>query len=248
MGSNCTVNALIQKGYLAIHPCEHESSMRAMEHPCEQWNSHAGDVHSDAIGHVPRVIAMRPANGKIPVRNDDATPSYGILVASRIDLDDTRSAQKAMRRLSERGRAAPLRITTALLAAAWVGTPGLSEGQPAQPDAPVSAAQNVDFGGAAGNDGFQTGQVSRRDDKSVQLAQKGTNDTKQSQQDLEQEHHRAEMLSAELATARHDVELLLKLLYKVRYESARNQRPPPRETAELRKSIQQERDRAGRLE
>jgi hypothetical protein len=191
---------------------------------------------------------MRPANGKILVLNHDGNPIYGILGGSRIDLDDTPSAQKTMRRLSECGRAAPLRIITALLAAAWVGTPGLSEARPAQPDALVSAAQNVDFGGAAGNDGFQTAQLSRRDDKSVQLAQKGTNDTEQSQQDLEQEHHRAEMLSGELATARHDVESLLKLLNKVRDESARTKQAAESETAELRKSIQQERDRAGRLE
>jgi hypothetical protein len=257
--SNCTVHALIQKGYLASHPCE-------------QWNSHAGEAHNDAIGHPTRqVIAMRPANGKILVLNHDGNPIYGILGGSRIDLDDTPSAQKTMRRLSECGRAAPLRIITALLAAAWVGTPGLSEARPAQPDALVSAAQNVDFGGATGNDGSQTAQVSRRDDKSLQVAQATPGDPGHppepehhwaetlldeltiARRDIEllqrlaQEHDRAELLEQALAAARRDVETQTALAEKAREQASRMQ-VGESGTAEVQTSLQQERERSARLE
>jgi hypothetical protein len=200
-----------------------------------------------------QVITEAPENGKIVILNNDVNATCGIAGRSRIDSDKTPFAQKTMRHLSARGRAAPLWITAALLAAAWAETQGFPEARPALADALVgaqyvTAARNVDFGGTAGDGAFQTVQASRGRDKPVQLAQTRASDTEELQQTLEQEHHRAEMLARELAIARHDVELLLTLLNKARDESARVKQAAESETAELRKSLQQERDRAGRLE
>jgi chromosome segregation ATPase len=197
-----------------------------------------------------QVIADAPGNGKIVILNNDVNATCGIAGGSRIDSDKTPFAQKTMRHLSARGRAAPLRITAALLAAAWAETQGFPKARPALADALVgaqfvTAARNVDFGGTAGDGAFQTVQASPGRDKQVQLAQTRASDTEELQQTLEQEHHRAEMLARELAIARHDVELLLN---KARDESARVKQAAESETAELRKSLQQERDRAGRLE
>jgi hypothetical protein len=197
-----------------------------------------------------QVIADAPGNEKIVILNNDVNATCGIAGGSRIDSDKTPFAQKTMRRLSARGRAAPLRITAALLAPAWVQ--GFPEARPALADALVSAqhvtaARNVDFGGTAGDGAFQTVQASRGRDKPVQLAQTSASDAEELQQTLEQEHHRTEMLARELAIARHDVEVLLTQLNKARDESARVKQAAESETAELRKSLRQERDRASRL-
>jgi hypothetical protein len=199
-----------------------------------------------------QVIADAPENGKIDILSNDVNATCGIAGGSRVDSDKTSFARKTMRHLSARGRAAPLRITAALLAAAWAETQGFPEARPALADAlgsaqHVTAARNVDFGGTAGDGAFQTAQASRGRDPPVQLAQTRASDTEELQQTLEQEHHRAEMLVRELGIARHDVELLLTVLNKARDESARVKQAAESETAELRKSLQQERERAERL-
>jgi hypothetical protein len=199
-----------------------------------------------------QVIADAPENGKIDILSNDVNATCGIAGGSRVDSDKTSFARKTMRHLSARGRAAPLRITAALLAAAWAETQGFPEARPALADALVSAqhvtaARNVDFGGTAGDGAFQTAQASRGRDPPVQLAQTRASDREELQQTLEQEHHRAEMLVRELGIARHDVELLLTVLNKARDESARVKQAAESETAELRKSPQQERERAERL-
>jgi hypothetical protein len=55
-------------------------------------------------------------------------------------------------------------------------------------------------------------------------------------------------MARELAAARRDLELLLKLLNKARDEQTRAKQAAEREAAELRKALQEERDRASRLE
>src|ERR1700738_2739428 len=146
-----------------------------------------------------QVIADAPGNAKLVILNNDVNAACGIAGGFRIDSDKMPLARKTMRHLSARGRAAPLRITAALLAAAWAETQGFPEARPALADALVSAqhmtaARNVDFGGTEGDGAFQTAQASRGRDQPAQLAQTRASDTEELQQTLEQEHHRAEML------------------------------------------------------
>src|ERR1700738_2311882 len=199
-----------------------------------------------------QVIADAPGNAKLVILNNDVNAACGIAGGFRIDSDKMPLARKTMRHLSARGRAAPLRITAALLAAAWAETQGFAEARPAPADALVSAqhvtaARNVDFGGTAGDGAFQPVQASRGREKPAQLAQTTTSDTQEQQQAVEQESNRAEKLARELAVARRDLESLLTLLNRARDESARVKQAAESEAAELRKALQQERDQASRL-
>ncbi len=68
-------------------------------------------------------------------------------------------------------------------------------------------------------------------------------------QDAEgQEHEKAEKLARELAATKRDLDVLLRLLNRACDESARTGQAADRETAELRKALQEERDRAARKE
>ena len=94
---------------------------------------------------------------------------------------------------------------------------------------------------------LQANDFGRSSDTSARLAQAVTSDAPESQAAEGQDHQQAEVLARELAAARRDLELLLKLLNKARDESTRAKQAADRETAELRKALQQERDRTVRL-
>ncbi|HEV3500959.1 MAG TPA: hypothetical protein VGZ92_11605 [Bradyrhizobium sp.] len=199
-----------------------------------------------------QVIADAPGNGKSVILNNDVNATCGIAGGSCIDSDKTPFAQRIMRHPSARG-ATPLWITAAFLATTWASeTQAFPEARHAQADASASArhataARILGLGRTAGDGDFTTVQASRRGDKSVQLAQTTTSDTRELQQAVEQEHGRAEKLARELAVTRRDLELLLTQLNRARDESARVKQAAESEVAELRKALQQERDRASRL-
>jgi hypothetical protein len=200
-----------------------------------------------------QVIADAPGNGKSVILNNDVNATCGIAGGSCIDSDKTPFAQRTMRHLSARGRARPLWITAAFLATTWASeTQAFPEARHAQADASASArhataGRILGLGRTAGDGDFTTVQASRRGDKSVQLAQTTTSDTRELQQAVEQERGRAEKLARELAVTRRDLELLLTQLNRARDESARVKQAAESEAAELRKALQQERDRASRL-
>lgn len=226
-----------------------------------------------------QVIADGPRNSKTVILNDDVNTACEIAGTSRIGSHNTPFAQKTMRHLPTQGRAAPLWITAAILAMTWASETSASPDQARR--APTDAqhakvVRNVDFGGTAGDGDFEAVPRSRgSSDKSVQVAQATTSDTGESQQSLEQEHHRAETLGCELTTARRDVELLqyleqehdqaerleqdlaaargdvetqTALAAKASEEAARVKQAAESGAAELQKSMQQQRERAERLE
>src|SRR6516162_6616351 len=140
------------------------------------------------MGHVAMRSVTVDAQGsqKIVIHNDDVS------AACRPDggTGKVPFVQRPIRVLSARRRAAPLWITTALLATTW-----------------VSEAQ--DLSGAR--------QASRSDDQSARLAQTLTGDAEELQRALDQEHHRAELLARALTSTRH-LEMLL-TFHKVRVDS-----------------------------
>jgi len=192
------------------------------------------------------IVGAPGKNGRIVILNDDVKTAREIASGSCIESNNSLFAQKTIRILPVRGRAASLWITAAFLATTWASeTQGFPEARHAQADALAKtqhaiAARNVGFGGTAGDRGFETVQASRFGGKSVLIAQATTGDTEELQKALEQEHRRAELLTRELTIARH-LEILL-TLHKARAESARFNQVSESEYAELRKSLQQERD------
>jgi hypothetical protein len=135
-------------------------------------------------------------------------------------------------------------ITVAFLATTWASeTQGFPEARHAQSDALANtrhaiAARNVDFGGTAGDHDFETVQVSRFGDKSVLVAQatRGDTDTEELQKALEHEHRRSELLIRELCKS-------------LQGDRADRLEPAAESgAAELKKSLQQESERAERLE
>jgi hypothetical protein len=88
----------------------------------------------------------------------------------------------------------------------------------------------------------------RSGDTSAPLAQMARSDSPASQDAEGQEHERAEMLARELAATKRDLEVLLKFLNRACDESSRTGQAADRETTELRKALQEERDRAERKE
>ena len=147
-------------------------------------------------------------NGRIVILNDDVKTAHEIASGSCIHWDML-FAQKTMKRVPGRGRAALVWITAAFLATTWASeTQGFSEARHAQVDALANtqhaiAAHKVDFGGMAGDHDFETVQATRFGDKSVRVAQATTGDTEELQKAFEQEHRRAELLTRELTVARH---------------------------------------------
>jgi septal ring factor EnvC (AmiA/AmiB activator) len=93
----------------------------------------------------------------------------------------------------------------------------------------------------------QAHDIGRSGDASARLAQTSTSDPQGSQAAEGQEHQKAEMLARELATAQRDLEVLLRLLNRACDESNSAKQAADRETAELRKALQEERDRADRM-
>jgi hypothetical protein len=216
--------------------------------------------------------------GRTVILNDDVNTACEIAGTSRIDSDKSPFAQQTVRHLA-RGRAAPLWITAAILTMTWASETQASPDQArrALADAQyATAARNVDFGGTAGDGDFEALRPSRgSSDKSVRAAQATTSDTGESQQVLEQEHHRAgtpacelaiarrdvewlqyldpehkraERLEQDLAAARRDAEAQTALAAKAGDEVSRLKQGAESDAAELQKSLQQERARADRLE
>ena len=94
----------------------------------------------------------------------------------------------------------------------------------------------------------QTALAAKAGDEASQLkktADAGTADLRKS---LQQEHDRASRLEQELAAARRDVETQTALAAKAGDEASQLKKTADAGTADLRKSLQQERDRANRLE
>jgi hypothetical protein len=90
----------------------------------------------------------------------------------------------------------------------------------------------------------QAGDLSRSGDGSVRLAQASTHDSAELQAAPDQGQQKAEMLVRELANAWRDLEVLLNLLNKTRDEQVRAKQAADKEAAELRRALQEERDRA----
>src|SRR5207248_581899 len=88
---------------------------------------------------------------------------------------------------------------------------------------------------------------SKADDEAAQVKQTAESATAELRQSLQQEHDRAEALSAELGKARRDTETQLALSSKAGEETAKVKQTAESATAELRQSLQQERDRAEAL-
>jgi hypothetical protein len=153
-----------------------------------------------------QVIADAPGVRAIAIRDDGSTRTG----AGR--LDKAPSTEKLMSSVPPR-RAAFLLITATVLAAASV---------------PETKAESA------------------RHRESVRIAQATTSDPKASQG--AQEQPRADVLARGLAATRREIESVLTALRKAREESAPIKEASETEDAELRNALQQERERAGRLE
>jgi hypothetical protein len=94
----------------------------------------------------------------------------------------------------------------------------------------------------------QTALAAKASDESTQLKQAAESGTAELQKSLQQERERAERLERDLATARREVETQTALAAKAGDESTQLKQAAESGTAELQKSLQQERDRAERLE
>jgi hypothetical protein len=81
-------------------------------------------------------------------------------------------------------------------------------------------------------------------DEAAQLKQAAKSPTAELRQSLKKEHDRAEALASELAMARRDVETQAALAGKTGAEAAQLKQAAENATAELRQSLQKERDRA----
>src|SRR5437764_480071 len=180
-----------------------------------------------------QVIVDAPGkNGRIAILNDDVKAAREIAGGSRIESDKRLFAQKTMRFLLTWGRAAPLWITAAFLATTWASeTQGFPEARHAQVDELANtqhaiAAHKVDFGGMAGDHDFETVQASRFGDKSV----------------------RVDRLEQDLAAAKRDVEAQKTLAAKANDDATQLKQAAASDAADLKKSLQQEGERAERLE
>lgn len=178
----------------------------------------------------------------------DVAVAHDISGISLADLDRTLFAQNATTHLQGKGRTAPVWIVAAVVAVTWT-----SQLQ-ASPD-------TARYGGS--------------NDKAVQIAQETSNDIGTTQPLPQQEHHDADTLACELIVARHDIELLQSieqahdrterleqelaaaqrgaetqaaLAAKAGEEVSRLKQAAESGAAELQKLLQQERERAGRLE
>jgi hypothetical protein len=207
------------------------------------------------------------------ILNEEMNATCGIAGASRNVSDEAPFAQKTMRHLPMLGRSATPWIAAAMLATSWVSETQASPDQARHlADAQhAMAAGNFDSNGTAGY-GEALPPSGGVNDRSVQVVQATTSDAGQSP---EQEHHSAETLSVELTNARRDIELLQRLeqehdraewleqdlaaarrdvetqtarAAKASEEASRLKLASESSAAELQKSLQQERERAERLE
>jgi len=185
------------------------------------------------------IVDASGKNGRSVILNDRMKKAREI-AGSCIELDAGQFTQRALRLLPARPRAASLWITATFLATTWASeTQGFPEARHTRADARANtqlaiAAGNVDFGGTAGDHKLETVQASRFSDKPALVAQATTGDTEELQKALEQEQA---ALFERLLT-----------LHKPPAESAQLNQMSESEYAELRKSLQRERERAERLE
>jgi hypothetical protein len=93
------------------------------------------------------------------------------------------------------------------------------------------------------NVGTQMALSSKKGDEAAQLKQAAESATAELRQSLQREHDRAETLASELASARRAVEAQVALLNKKGDEAAQLKQAAESAIAELRQSLQQERDR-----
>jgi DNA repair exonuclease SbcCD ATPase subunit len=105
-----------------------------------------------------------------------------------------------------------------------------------------------DLAAARRDVGTQTALAAKASDESTQLKQAAESGTTERRKSLQQERERAERLAQDLAAARRDVEMQTALAAKASDESTQLKQAAESGTAELRKSLQQERERAARLE
>jgi septal ring factor EnvC (AmiA/AmiB activator) len=207
------------------------------------------EVIVDALGKHGRNVILSDDLLKDDLLMENLGTACEFAGGSCIQPGNGRFAQRTMSLEHSRRRAAPLWIAAALLAATWMSeTQAASEGQHAQAVGLVSArhataARDVVL---AGDYDFETVRASRFGDRSMRLAQTVTGTPTEPQAGEAQDHQNAEVLARELAAARHDLELLLKLLNKARDEQARAKQAADREAAELRKALQEERGRTTR--
>src|SRR5206468_7780527 len=96
----------------------------------------------------------------------------------------------------------------------------------------------------------EVAQADEAGDEAVELKQHkrtAENAKAELRQSLQKEHDRAETLASELATARRDIEIQVALASKTGDEAAQLKQAADNAKAELRLSVQQERDRAEAL-
>jgi hypothetical protein len=204
--------------------------------------------------------------------------AWDIAGTSRNHSDKMPFAQKTVRHLPTQGRSAILWRAAAVLAMTWMSETQASPNQAQHlADAQhAMATRNLDSDGTAVDGEIEALPPSRgSNDKWVKVAQAATSDADTPQQSLDQEHHGAETLSCELSIARRDIELVQHLAQehdraerqeqdlaaarrdvetqtaltsKAVEETARVKQGAQSGAAELQKSLQQERERAERLE
>jgi hypothetical protein len=94
----------------------------------------------------------------------------------------------------------------------------------------------------------QTALATRASDEAAKLTQAAKGDTVELRKSLQQEQERAGRLEQHLAAARRDVETQTALAAKATDDAGQAKQAADSSATELRKSLQQERERAGRLE
>jgi hypothetical protein len=94
----------------------------------------------------------------------------------------------------------------------------------------------------------QTALATRASDEAAKLTQAAKGDTVELRKSLQQEQERAGRLEQDLAAARRDVETQTALATKATDNASQAKQAADTSAAELRKSLQQEQERAGRLE
>jgi hypothetical protein len=228
--------------------------------------------------HLNRPLPATGDMGCTVIPNEQVNAARDIAGTSRNDSDKVPFAQKTVRHLPIHRRSAAVWRAAAALAMTWMSETQASPDQARRlPDAQQAMApRNLGSDGPGGDGQFEALPPSRSsNDKSVQVAQAATRDTDAPQQSVEQEHHGAENLSCELSIARRDIELLQQfgqereraerleqdlaaarrdveaqtaLTAKAVEETARVKQGSQSDAAELQKSLQQERERAERLE
>ncbi|WP_245283830.1 hypothetical protein [Bradyrhizobium sp. Cp5.3] len=214
------------------------------------------------MGHITmrQVIVDAARHESIVIRNDDGNSTCES-AGSRVKSDHVPLPPRTMRR-----PAAPLWFAAALVAMCVSNPPGSgsahaqSNGIAGDSQQPGQAKPGDAGEARQAGEQEQTPEIlasepatTRRDLESLQdLLKKEREERVQVekvlQKSLEQEHARAARLERDLGAARHDVETLAALAVKANEEAAKLKQAPQSGAADLQKSLEQERERAARLE